>query len=109
MANYKFTKRTIKDKDGNKKGEIDCLIVDYEKLTANEKGIVEMYLKAGYKVFAKTNKKKSGKGLTKEKMEAYLKENSETGLKEFQTKVKNKENFMKITSWFKNNYPNYAE
>lgn len=104
MANYKITKRTIKDKDGNKKGEIDCIIADFENMTTNEKEAVKMYMQAGYKVFPKEAKKKSGKGLTKAKIETYLKENDESGFKEFQTKIRNKENFMKIMSWFKKNY-----
>lgn len=104
MANYKFTKRAIKDKDGNKTGEMDCIIADFDKMTLNEREALEMYIKAGYKVFPKQNKKKTGKGLTKEKIEAYLKENDEAGLKEFHSKIKNKDNFMSIMSWFKKNY-----
>lgn len=103
--NYKITERTRKDKDGNIIEKYNCIVADFEKMTVNEKEAVEMYMKAGYKVFPKKAKKKAGDGLTKEKMIAYLKENNPNGLKELEAKIKNKENFMKITSWYKNNFP----
>lgn len=104
MANYKITERTIKDKDGNVKEKKKCIIADMDKLTLAENKIIEAYMRAGVDVYPPT-KKKTGKGLTKDKMKAHLKEiGDEEGLKELEKKVKAKENFMKITSWYKQNY-----
>lgn len=104
MAGYKITERTRKDKSGNVIEKYNCIIADFENMTENERQAVQMYLQAGYKLFP-AKKGTTGKGLTKAKMEAYLKENDANGLKELQTKLKNKENFMKITKWFKDSFP----
>lgn len=110
MTNYKLTTRAIKDKDGNKIGEKKCIIVDTEKITQAEQKIVDMYIRSGeYQVFPKKAPKKAGKGLTKAKMEKYLQDNDKEGLRELQAKIKQKENFMKIMTWFKSKYPNYEE
>lgn len=101
MANYKITERAIKDKNGNVVGKKKCIIADMSKLTLAEKEIVEGYMKAGIDVYP-PKKKATGSGLTKAKMEAHLKEiGDEEGLKELNRKVKAKENFMQITSWYK--------
>ena len=42
-------------------------------------------------------------------MEKYLQEHDKEGLKELQTMIKQKDNFMKIMFWFKSKYPNYEE
>ena len=110
MANYKETKRAIKDKEGNVIGYKKCIIVDTKHLTQTEKQLVEMYMKTGeYKIIEKKEKKKSGNGLTREKMINYLKENDKEGLKEYESKVKQNENYMKIMVWFKKKYPNFSE
>lgn len=103
MANYRVTKRIIKDKNGNTKGEINCIIADVDKLTREEEKAIQIYLKAGYKMFPKEHKKETGKGLTKEKMKEMLKDNPE-GLKELNKKLEQKENFMKITKWFRKEF-----
>lgn len=101
MASFKLTERTKKDKDGNIKGIEKCIIADYIKLPLNEQAIVDVYVKNGYKLYA-PKKAKTGKGLTKDKMKEHLKEiGDEEGLKELEKRVKAKENFMKITSWYK--------
>lgn len=105
MANYKITTRTKKDKDGNVKGIEKCIIADMINLTANEQAIVDTYVRNGYTLYPKKAKAKAGKGLTKDKMKEHLKEiGDEEGLKELEKKVKAKENFMKITSWYKEKY-----
>lgn len=110
MANYKITKRAVKDKNGNIIKYQDCIIADMEKLTESERKIVEMYMNSDkYKVFPRKAKKKGGNGLTKEKMTKYLESKDKEGLKELQAKLKAKENFMRIMVWFKNTYPDYAE
>ena len=64
-----------------------------------------MYVKMGYNVYPKKAKTKSGKGLTKDKMKAHIQEiGDEEGLKELEKKIKAKENFMRITSWYKEKY-----
>ena len=111
MANYKETVRTIKDKDGNVIGKQKCIIADVEHLTPAEEKLVQMYMKSGeYKVIERKNRKKSkGNGLTKAKIETYLKENDKDGFKEYQDKLKAKENYMRIMVWFKKKYPNYED
>lgn len=111
MSNYKETVRAIKDKDGNVIGHQKCIIADMERLTVGEQKLIEMYMKSGeYKIIAKKERKKgTGKGLTKEKIEKYLKENDKDGFKEYQDKLKAKENYMRIMVWFKNKYPNYKD
>lgn len=102
MANYKITERTRKDKNGNKLTPEKCIIVDFVNLTENERQAVEMYVKSGYTLYPKKEKAKAGKGLTTEKMRENLQEiGNEELLKEFDKKVKAKENFMRITSWYK--------
>lgn len=102
MANYKVTERTKKDKDGNVKGKEKCIIVDFVNLTQNEREAVEMYVKMGYTIYPKKAKAKTGKGLTKEKMLEELKTRGNAeAVAELEEKIKNKENFMKITSWYK--------
>lgn len=110
MANYKITSRAIKDKDGNKIGLKKCIIVDTEKITPAEEKIVDMYIKTGnFEIYPKKPQKKTGRGLTKVKMEKYLQDNDKEGFKELQNMIKQKENFMKIMVWFKSKYPNYEE
>ena len=102
MANYKTTVRTKKDKNGNVLGSEKCIIVDFVNLTQNEREAVEMYVKAGYSLYPKKEKSKAGNGLTKEKMKAELEaRGNKEALKVLQGKIDNKENFMKITSWYK--------
>lgn len=101
MANYKITERTIKDKNGNEKGKKKCIIADMSKLTLAEREIVEGYMKAGMEVYPPKSKK-TGNGLTKDKMKAELKgRGDEEGMKELEKMLKAKENFMRITSWYK--------
>lgn len=101
MASFKLTERAKKNKEGVVVGTERCIIAEYSKLSIEDKEIVDVYVKNGYHLYA-PNKKKVGKGLTKDKMKAYLKEiGDEEGLKELDKKVKEKENFMKITSWYK--------
>lgn len=113
MSNYKETKRAIKDKDGNIKGYQKCIIADMEHLTVGEKQIIEMYMKTGeYKIIPKKERKNNGKSkglLSKENITKYLKENDEKGLKEFNEKLKNKENYMSIMTWFKKEYSDYIK
>lgn len=110
MSNYKETKRAIKDKNGNVTGYQKCIIADMEHLTVGERQVIEMYMKTGeYKIIPKKEKKKSGNGLTKDKIRSYLQDNDKEGLKEYENKLKQKENFMRIMVWFKNKYPNYEE
>lgn len=102
MANYKLTERTKKDKDGNVIAKERCVIVDFVNLTQNEREAVEMYVKMGVTVYPKKLKKERGKGLTKDKMiEALEKSGNEEALAELKKKLEAKENFMKITSWYK--------
>lgn len=110
MANYKLTTRAIKDKDGNKVGEKKCIIVDTEKVTPADEKIIEMYVKTGnFEIYPKKKAKKTGKGLTAPKMRKYLQDNDKDALKEFETMLKQKENFMNIMTWFKGVCPNYKE
>lgn len=101
MASYKLTERAKKNKNGDVVGTEKCIIAEYTKLSIEDKAIVDVYVKNGYHLYS-PKKKKAGKGLTKEKMIAHLKEiGDEEGLKELEKKVKAKENFMKLTSWYK--------
>lgn len=111
MANYKETVRTIKDKYGNVIGKQKCIIADMEHLTVGERQLIEMYMKSGeYKIVPKKARKKvTGKGLTKEKIEKYLKDNDKDGYKQYQDKLKAKENYMRVMVWFKEKYPNYKD
>lgn len=108
--NYKITARKIKDKNGNVVRIQKCIIADMEKITPAEDKLIDKYLKTGeYILLQKRVKKTTGKGITKAKMIEYLKENDADGLKELEKKVKAKENFMRITTWFKKQYPNYED
>ena len=109
MANYKITKRTRKDKDGNVLDTYDCIIADFENMTRNEKEAVELYMKAGYKVFPKTSKKATGKGITRDKIKEYLKDYNDNISKDIKKRIATKENFMTIQSYFKTIYFEYPE
>ena len=102
MANYKVTERTHKDKNGNIIRKEKCIIVDFVNLTQNEREAVEMYVKMGHTIYPKKAKAKVGKGLTAEKMKAELEAKGKADLlAELNAKIDNKENFMQITSWYK--------
>lgn len=106
MANYKVTKRAKKNKDGEIVSYKNYIVVDWEKITSAEEREIQMYLSTGnYTLDRRRPAKKTGKGLTKEKIEKYLKEHSEEGLKEYKARVTKKENFMKTMQWFKQKFP----
>lgn len=105
MSNYTTTVRTSKRKDGSII-KTNCVIVDTNKMTEGEWKIVGTLVSNGYKIIEKKEKKATGKGWTTEKMREYLTENNKEGLKEFELKIKNKENFMKITGWFRTEFLN---
>lgn len=72
MANYKLTERTRKTKDG-KEIKTQCIIADFENMTKNEREAVEMYVKMGYKLFPKKDRKGiKGNGMTKNEFLFYL-------------------------------------
>lgn len=73
MANYKITKRIVKNKEGKVIGEKNCIIVDVDKVTDGEWKIITMYAGMGYKVEERKEKKKTtGKGVTKAELLFYM-------------------------------------
>lgn len=112
MANYKLTERTKKDKDGNIKGIEKCIIVDFVNLTENERQAVEMYVKGGYTLHAKKEKanpkpKKERVKLSKDIINDYLKDYEDKASKELKGRMKTKENFMTLQTYFKDIYFEY--
>lgn len=95
MPNYKLTTRKGKE----------CIVVDFENITSAEMKAVELYMKMGRQLVQPTkNKKTTGKGWTKDNIKHYLEANDSKGLEKFNQLISNKENYMKIMSWFKKTY-----
>lgn len=71
-------------------------IVIKGKLTEAEREVISFYRMDGYEIKAKSSGRK---GLSYDDMKKDLK-GKETLLKELETKIKAKENYMKVKKWF---------
>jgi len=114
MANYKITQRMKKDKNGNIKGTENCIIVDFVNLTENERQAVEMYVKGGYTLYPKKEKKdakpkKERIIIKKEDISNYLSKNGydDKVSIDLLRKLEAKQNFMNILTYFKDIYFEY--
>ena len=105
--NYKTTEKQKKNKHGDIVGIEKRVVADMLALTEQERKAVELLVASGYKLVPRKPKKESGKGLTKQKMLDYLKEKDAKGYEVAKRKMENKENYMRILKWFKENYKDY--
>ena len=111
MPHYKITKRAVRNKEGKIIDYVDCIIADFENMSKNEMEAVKLYMQSGIKVYPKEEKKKSGKGITRDKINDYIEKLDDEvsiALKDrIENMKENKDNFMAISYYFKTVYKEF--
>ena len=102
---YTLTTRTIKKADGTTDIQ-ECIVVDYSKVTNEDRLIIDSYIKAGRVV---KKRRTPGNGLTKKAMREYIEAQKDEELKaEFEKEAEaNNRNYMKLKAWFEDKFPAY--